>query len=87
MDIRIKRPEIKVMPHAQRGLKVLAGHAPKAEALGHRVEGPRERALLGASFDRGAHVEVAARDLLRGVSQPPHRPRDLSRQHDARRQA
>jgi len=37
MDIRIKRPEIKVMPHAQRGLKVLAGHAPKAEALGHRI--------------------------------------------------
>ncbi len=37
MDIRIKRPEIRIIPRAQQGLSALAGHAPKAEAWGQRI--------------------------------------------------
>src|SRR5438128_1531239 len=37
MDLRIKRPEIRVLPHARRGLSALVQHAPKAEAFGHRI--------------------------------------------------
>ena len=37
MDIRIKRPEIRVLPQAARKLSSLAEHARKAEDLGSRV--------------------------------------------------
>ena len=37
MDIRIKRPEIRVLPQAARKLGSLAEHARKAEDLGSRV--------------------------------------------------
>jgi cell division protein FtsB len=37
MDLRIKRPGIRVLPHARRGLNALVQHAPKAEAFGHRL--------------------------------------------------
>ncbi len=37
MDLRIKQPEIRVLPRAQRGLSVLVEHAPKAGAFSHRV--------------------------------------------------
>ncbi len=37
MDFRIKRPEIRLLPQAQRGLSALAAHAPMAEALGNRI--------------------------------------------------
>jgi cell division protein FtsB len=35
MDLRIKRPEIRVLP--QRGLSALVEHAPRAEAFGNRM--------------------------------------------------
>ena len=37
MDLRIKRPEIRVLPRAQLGLSALVDRAPQAEAFGHRV--------------------------------------------------
>ena len=37
MDIRIKRPEIRVLPQAQRRLSALVQRAPEAEAFGRRV--------------------------------------------------
>jgi cell division protein FtsB len=44
MDLRIKRPEIRVLPHAQRSLSALVQRAPEAEALGRRLVHPiRER--------------------------------------------
>ncbi|HEX3354379.1 MAG: FtsB family cell division protein [Terriglobales bacterium] len=38
MDLRIKRPEIRVLPHARRGLSALVEHAPEAEAFGQRLK-------------------------------------------------
>jgi cell division protein FtsB len=37
MDLRIKRPEIRVFPRAQQGFSALAERLPKAEAVGRRV--------------------------------------------------
>jgi len=37
MDLRIKRPEIRVLPHAQRGISALVERVPQAKAFGHRV--------------------------------------------------
>jgi cell division protein FtsB len=37
MDLRIKRPEIRVLPHAQRGLSALVERGPKSEAFGRRL--------------------------------------------------
>jgi len=37
MDLRIKQPEIRVLPQPQRGLSALVEHAPKAGAFSHRV--------------------------------------------------
>src|ERR1700680_2615102 len=37
MDLRIKRPEIRVLPRAQRGLSALVERAPQAEEFGRRV--------------------------------------------------
>ncbi len=37
MDLRIKRSEIRILPHAQRGLRALVGHTPNAEAFAHRI--------------------------------------------------
>jgi cell division protein FtsB len=37
MDLRIKRPEIRVLPQAQRRLSALAKHGPQAEAFGRRI--------------------------------------------------
>jgi cell division protein FtsB len=48
MDLRIKRPEIRVLPHAQRGIGALVERVPQAKAfeqrvgnrVAHRVGGP-----------------------------------------------
>jgi cell division protein FtsB len=45
MDLRIKRPEIRVLPHARRGLSALVEHAPKAEAFGGRIVYPIKEKL------------------------------------------
>jgi cell division protein FtsB len=37
MDLRIKRPEIRVLPHAQRGIGALVERVPRAKAFGQRV--------------------------------------------------
>lgn len=37
MDFRIKRPAIRVLPHAQRGFSALVERAPQAEDFGNRV--------------------------------------------------
>jgi cell division protein FtsB len=45
MDLRIKRPEIAVLPHARRRLSVLVEQAPKAEAFGGRLVHPIKEKL------------------------------------------
>jgi cell division protein FtsB len=47
MDLRIKRPEIRVLPRAQRGLSALVEHAPQAEAFGHRITEKMRPAFTG----------------------------------------
>jgi cell division protein FtsB len=37
MDLRIQRPEIRILPRSHRGLSALVEHAPQAEAFGDRV--------------------------------------------------
>lgn len=37
MDLRIKRPESRVLPHAHRGLSALVEHSRQAEAFGRHV--------------------------------------------------
>ncbi len=37
MNLRIKRPEIRIVPRAHRGLSALVEHAPQAEAFGDRL--------------------------------------------------
>ncbi|HYK50137.1 MAG TPA: septum formation initiator family protein [Terriglobales bacterium] len=56
MDIRIKRPEIRVLPRAQRGLSALVEHAPQAEAAGYRL---RERLRPLSAWLYGARRRLA----------------------------
>ena len=58
MDLRIKRPEIRVLPHAQRGLSALVERAPQAEAFGRRV-GHRIGSPIGRAINRKLHPAFA----------------------------
>ena len=59
------------------GDEVLLAAQQPGHPAGHLVEGPRERALLGAALDRRARLEVAARHPARRLVEPAHRARDL----------
>ena len=60
------------------GDEVLLAAQEPGHPTGHVVEGPRERALLGAALDRSARLEVAS-------GHPPHRPVEAA--HRARDRA
>jgi cell division protein FtsB len=50
MDLRIKRPEIRVLPQARRRLSALAKHGPQAEAFGRRI-GHRISRSIGSQIN------------------------------------
>ncbi len=56
MSLRIKRPEIRIMPRAHRGLSALVEHAPQAEAFGDRLT---ERLRPAFTWIYGARRRVA----------------------------
>ena len=58
MDLRIKRPEIRILPRAQRGLSALVERAPKAEAFGRRV-GHRIGSPIGRAVNKKLHPAFA----------------------------
>jgi cell division protein FtsB len=55
MDLRIKRPEIRVSRCAQRGLSVLVERVPQAEAFGRRV-GRRIGRSIGRPINEKLHL-------------------------------
>ncbi len=60
MDLRIKRPEIRVSRCAQRGLSVLVERVPQAEAFGRRVGRPiNEKLHLAFTWLYGARRRLA----------------------------
>ena len=64
---------------------LLAAHESR-HAAGHVVEGPRERALLRASLDRGTRLEIARGDAPGRPVEAGHRARDRARDDEPRDQ-
>ena len=66
------------------GHEVLLAAQEPGHPAGHLVEGPRERALLGAALDRRARLEVAGRHPARRLVEAAHRARDRARDDQPR---
>ena len=62
MDLRIKRPEIRVLPHAQRGITALVERVPQAKAFGHRVGHRVVHRVCGPAF--GGHINEKLRPVF-----------------------
>ena len=58
------------------GDEVLLDPEQAPDPLGHLIEGPRQRALLGAALDRDCGVEIAGRNPARRQIEAADRPGD-----------